>query len=204
MNKVENIENREKNKFVVATGNPHKLKEFARILEPLGIEILTPAQCGGEGIEPVEDGDTFEANAIIKATEFANKLGIPALADDSGICIDALGGAPGVYSARYSGGSDDDNNELVLKNLKGVPFEKRTARYACVICCAYPDGTYFTVQGECDGRIGFEYRGENGFGYDPLFYFENGKTFAEISGEEKDKLSHRGKALRLLADKLRD
>ncbi len=204
MNKVENIENREKNKFVVATGNPHKLKEFARILEPLGIEILTPAQCGGEGIEPVEDGDTFEANAIIKATEFANKLGIPALADDSGICIDALGGAPGVYSARYSGGSDDDNNELVLKNLKGVPFEKRTARYVCVICCAYPDGTYFTVQGECDGRIGFEYRGENGFGYDPLFYFENGKTFAEISGEEKDKLSHRGKALRLLADKLRD
>ena len=204
MNKVENIENREKNKFVVATGNPHKLKEFARILEPLGIEILTPAQCGGEGIEPVEDGDTFEANAIIKATEFANKLGIPALADDSGICIDALGGAPGVYSARYSGGSDDDNNELVLKNLEGVPFEKRTARYVCVICCAYPDGTYFTVRGECDGRIGFEYRGENGFGYDPLFYFENGKTFAEISGEEKDKLSHRGKALRLLADKLRD
>lgn len=191
-------------RFVVATGNPHKLKEFARILEPLDIEILTPAQCGGDGINPVENGDTFEANAIIKATEFASTLGIPALADDSGICIDALGGAPGVYSARYSGGSDDDNNELVLKNLDGVPFEKRTARYVCVICCAYPDGTYFTVRGECDGRIGFEYRGENGFGYDPLFYFENGKTFAEISGEEKDKLSHRGKALRLLAEKLKE
>lgn len=192
----------ETTKFVVATGNPHKLKEFARILEPLNIEILTPAQCGGEGIDPVEDGDTFEANAIIKATEFAKTLGIPALADDSGICIDALDGAPGVYSARYSGEGDDANNELVLKNLEGVPFEQRTARYVCVICCAYPDGTYFTVRGECEGKIGFEYRGENGFGYDPLFYIENGKTFAEISGEQKDAMSHRGKALRLLAEKL--
>ena len=192
----------ETTKFVVATGNPHKLKEFARILEPLNIEILTPAQCGGEGIDPVEDGDTFEANAIIKATEFAKTLGIPALADDSGICIDALDGAPGVYSARYSGEGDDANNELVLKNLEGVPFEQRTARYVCVICCAYPDGTYFTVRGECEGKIGFEYRGENGFGYDPLFYIDNGKTFAEISGEEKDAMSHRGKALRLLAEKL--
>ena len=192
----------ETTKFVVATGNPHKLKEFARILAPLNIEILTPAQCGGEGIDPVEDGDTFEANAIIKATEFAKALGIPALADDSGICIDALGGAPGVYSARYSGEGDDANNELVLKNLEGVPFEQRTARYVCVICCAYPDGSYFTVRGECEGKIGFEYRGENGFGYDPLFYIDNGKTFAEISGEEKDVMSHRGKALRLLAQRL--
>ncbi len=156
--------------FVVASHNQHKLKEFARILEPLDIEIVTPSQCGGEGIEPVEDGDTFEKNSVIKATQFAKALNMPALADDSGICVDALNGAPGVYSARYSG--------------------------------AYPDGSYFTVRGECEGRIGFEYRGENGFGYDPLFYFENGKTFAEISGEEKDALSHRGKALRLLAERL--
>ena len=156
-----------KTTFVVASHNQHKLKEFARILEPLDIEIVTPSQCGGEGIEPV-----------------------------------ALNGAPGVYSARYSGGNDDDNNEFLLKNLEGVPFEKRTARYVCVICCAYPDGSYFTVRGECEGRIGFEYRGENGFGYDPLFYFDSGKTFAEISGEEKDILSHRGKALRLLAERL--
>lgn len=196
------MNNTEKTKFVVATGNAHKLKEFARILAPLDIEILTPAQCGGEGIDPVENGDTFEANAIIKATEFAKTLGIPALADDSGICIDALGGAPGVYSARYSGQGDDANNELVLKNLEGVPFDRRTARYVCVICCAYPDGAYFTVRGECEGKIGFEYRGENGFGYDPLFYIDNGKTFAEISGEEKDAMSHRGKALRLLAERL--
>ena len=138
-----------KTTFVVATHNPHKLKEFARILEPLEIEIVTPAQCGGEGIDPVEDGDTFEANAIIKATEFAKALHMPALADDSGICVDALGGAPGVYSARYSGGNDDDNNEFLLKNLEGIPFEQRTARYVCVICCAYPDGEYFTVRGEC-------------------------------------------------------
>ena len=191
-----------KTTFVVASHNQHKLREFARILEPLDIEIVTPSQCGGEGIDPVEDGDTFEANAVIKATEFARRLQMPALADDSGICVDALNGAPGVYSARYSGGNDDDNNELLLRQLEGVPFEKRTARYICVICCAYPDGTYFTVRGECEGRIGFEYRGENGFGYDPLFYFENGRTFAEISGEEKDLLSHRGKALRLLAERL--
>ena len=188
--------------FVVATHNPHKVREFERILAPLGISILLPSACGGEDIDPVEDGDTFEANAVIKATAFAAALGMPALADDSGICVDALGGAPGVYSARYSGGGDDDNNEFLLKNLEGVPFEKRTARYVCVICCAYPDGTYFTVRGECEGRIGFEYRGENGFGYDPLFYFDSGKTFAEIPGEEKDVLSHRGKALRLLAQAL--
>lgn len=189
----------QKTVFVVASHNQHKIREFARILAPLHIEIITPSQCGGEGIDPVEDGETFEANAIIKATAFAKTLQMPALADDSGICVDALGGAPGVYSARYSGGSDDDNNELLLKQLEGVPFEQRTARYVCVICCAYPDGSYFTVRGECEGRIGFDYRGENGFGYDPLFYFDSGKTFAEISGEEKDLLSHRGKALRELA-----
>ena len=123
-----------KTTFVVASHNQHKLREFARILEPLDIEIVTPSQCGGEGIEPVEDGDTFEANAVIKAVEFAKALNIPALADDSGICVDALGGAPGVYSARYSGGSDDDNNELMLRALEGVPFEKLPARYVCVIC----------------------------------------------------------------------
>ena len=128
-------------------------------MELLFFEIVTPGACGGEDIDPVEDGDTFEANAIIKATEFAKALQMPALADDSGICVDALGGAPGVYSARYSGGSDDDNNEFLLKNLEGVSFEQRTARYVCVICCAYPDGSYFTVRGECEGRIGFEYRG---------------------------------------------
>lgn len=193
----------EKVKFVAATNNKNKLKEFARILEPLNIEVLTASQCGGEGIDPVEDGETFEANAIIKAKAFAQALGIPALADDSGLCVDALNGAPGVYSARYSGEGDAANNALLLKNLEGVPMENRTARFVCAICCAYPDGRYFTVRGECEGKIGFEPKGSDGFGYDPLFFIETGESFAEISGERKDSMSHRGKALRLLAEKLK-
>lgn len=191
-----------KTKFVAATNNKNKLKEFARILEPLNIEVFTASQCGGEGIDPVEDGETFEANAIIKAKAFAEALGIPALADDSGLCVDALDGEPGVYSARYSGEGDTANNALLLKNLEGVPMEKRTARFVCAICCAYPDGRYFTVRGECEGRIGFEPKGSDGFGYDPLFFIETGESFAEISGERKDSMSHRGKALRLLAERL--
>ena len=193
----------EKVKFVAATNNKNKLKEFARILEPLNIEVLTASQCGGEGIDPVEDGETFEANAIIKAKAFAQALGMPALADDSGLCVDALNGAPGVYSARYSGEGDAANNALLLKNLEGVPMENRTARFVCAICCAYPDGRYFTVRGECEGKIGFEPKGSDGFGYDPLFFIETGESFAEISGERKDSMSHRGKALRLLAEKLK-
>ena len=194
----------DKVKFVAATNNKNKLKEFARILEPLNIEVLTASQCGGEGIDPVEDGATFEANAIIKAKAFAEALGMPALADDSGLCVDALDGAPGVYSARYSGEGDAANNALLLKNLEGVPMEKRTARFVCAICCAYPDGRYFTVRGECEGRIGFEPKGSDGFGYDPLFFIETGESFAEISGERKDSMSHRGKALRLLAERLEE
>lgn len=192
----------EKVKFVAATNNKNKLKEFARILEPLNIEVLTASQCGGEGIDPVEDGETFEANAIIKAKAFAQTIGMPALADDSGLCVDALNGAPGVYSARYSGEGDAANNALLLKNLEGIPMENRTARFVCVICCAYPDGRYFTVRGECEGKIGFEPKGSDGFGYDPLFFIETGESFAEISGERKDSMSHRGKALRLLAERL--
>ena len=192
----------DKVKFVAATNNKNKLKEFARILEPLNIEVLTASQCGGEGIDPVEDGETFEANAIIKAKAFAEALGMPALADDSGLCVDALDGAPGVYSARYSGEGDAANNALLLRNLEGVPMEKRTARFVCAICCAYPDGRYFTVRGECEGKIGFEPKGSDGFGYDPLFFIETGESFAEISGERKDSMSHRGKALRLLAERL--
>lgn len=192
----------DKVKFVAATNNQNKLKEFARILKPLNIEVLTVSQCGGENISPVEDGESFEANAIIKAKAFAEALGLPALADDSGLCVDALDGAPGVYSARYSGEGDAANNALLLKNLEGVPMEKRTARFVCAICCAYPDGRYFTVRGECEGRIGFEPKGSDGFGYDPLFFIEAGESFAEISGERKDSMSHRGKALRLLAERL--
>lgn len=192
----------EKVKFVAATNNKNKLKEFARILEPLNIEVLTASQCGGEGIDPVEDGETFEANAIIKAKAFAQALGMPTLADDSGLCVDALNGAPGVYSARYSGEGDAANNALLLKNLEGVPMENRTARFVCAICCAYPDGRYFTVRGECEGKIGFEPKGSDGFGYDPIFFIETGESFAEISGERKDSMSHRGKALRLLAERL--
>lgn len=192
----------EKRTFIAATGNKNKIKEFARILEPLNIEIVTAADLGRQAPEPEETGTTFEENAIIKAVEFAKVFGMPAIADDSGICVDALDGAPGVFSARYSGGDDDDNNALLMKSLEGVPYEKRGAHYACAICCAQPNGEYFTVYGECHGKIGFEYRGQNGFGYDPIFYIETGESFAEVSGERKDSMSHRGKALRLLADKL--
>ncbi len=188
--------------FVIASGNKNKILEFSRMLAPLDIEIISPGECGCGGLSPVEDGDTFEENALIKASAFAQASGLPALADDSGLCVDALDGAPGVYSARFSGDGDEMNNQLLLKKLEGVPMERRTARYVCVLCCAYPDGSHFFVRGECEGKIGFEEKGCNGFGYDPLFYIETGESFAEISSERKDSMSHRGKALRMLVERL--
>ena len=186
--------------LIFATHNQHKTEEVREIAaSAFQIKNLKDIGCFEE---IPETADTLQGNALQKARYVHEHYHVDCFADDTGLEVEALDGRPGVYSARYSGGDDDDNNEFLLKNLEGVPFEKRTARYVCVICCAYPDGKYFTVRGECEGRIGFEYRGENGFGYDPLFYFESGKTFAEISGEEKDRLSHRGKALRLLAERL--
>ena len=158
---------------------------------------------GLERPDVVEDGDTFEANAALKARSACRVTGLPAIADDSGLCVDYLAGAPGIYSARFSGGhgNDEANNDLLLQKLEGVPMEQRTAYYVCAICCVFPDGEELTVRGECHGHIGFERDGNAGFGYAPLFLVE-GRSFGRYTAEEKDKISHRGRALRTLAAEL--
>lgn len=189
--------------FILATNNMKKLEEMQRILAPLGIEVKTAAMLGIELPEVEEDGDTFEANAEIKATSACKITGLPAIADDSGLCVDYLDGAPGIFSARFAGehGNDEKNNDLLLEKLKGVKPEDRTAHYVCAICCIFPDGRKIVVRGECEGLIGFERDGNAGFGYDPLFIV-NGKSFGRYTGEDKDKISHRGKALRALVAEL--
>lgn len=191
-------------KIVFASGNAHKVKEVQKILsecpEAKDFEVLSLKDIGFTG-DIVEDGSTFEENALIKARTIA-KLGYVCFADDSGLMVDALDGAPGIYSARYTGvhGSDEDNNALLLKNLENVPDAERTARYACAIACAAPDGKEFAVIAYCEGSILREYRGCGGFGYDPLFYVkEYDKTLAEVTPEEKHAISHRGKAIRAFA-----
>ncbi len=189
--------------FILATNNMKKLKEMQRILSPLGIEVKTAAMLGIELPEVEEDGDTFEANAEIKAASACNITGLPAIADDSGLCVDYLDGAPGIFSARFAGehGNDEKNNDLLLQKLEGVKQEDRTAHYVCAICCIFPDGRKIVVRGECEGLIGFERDGNAGFGYDPLFIVD-GKSFGRYTGEDKDKISHRGKALRALVAEL--
>lgn len=189
--------------FILATNNMKKLEEMQRILAPLGIEVKTAAMLGIELPEVEEDGDTFEANAEIKATSACKITGLPAIADDSGLCVDYLDGAPGIFSARFAGehGNDEKNNDLLLEKLEGVKLEDRTAHYVCAICCIFPDGRKIVVRGECEGLIGFERDGNAGFGYDPLFIV-NGKSFGRYTGEDKDKISHRGKALRALVAEL--
>ena len=189
--------------FILASNNKKKLIEMQRILSPLGINVVTARMLGKELSDVVEDGKTFEENAQKKARHACKEMGMPAIADDSGLCVDFLDGAPGIYSARFSGGHGDDeaNNDLLLEKLSGVPMEERTAYYACAICCAFPDGREITVRGECHGNIGFERDGTEGFGYDPLFIVD-GRAFGRYTAEEKDKISHRGIALRKLADEL--
>ncbi len=191
-------------KFIIATHNQKKLSELRRILSPLGIEAMTADEAGISFDDVEETGVTFEENAEIKARALFDGSGFGTIADDSGLCVDALGGAPGVYSARYSGehGNDADNIELLLKNMADVPDSERTARFVCAICCVMPDGTQFTVRGECEGKIGYECVGDGGFGYDPVFMRPDGRSMAELTKEEKDAISHRGNALRLLAEKL--
>lgn len=190
-------------RFFVATKNNGKIREFKRILGELGIEILTGNDLKDPLPDVVEDGETFADNALIKARAGAAFTGLPTVADDSGLCVDALSGAPGVLSARYAGehGDDKANNEKLLKELSGVPAEKRTAHYMCVIACAFPDGREFTVSGRCDGIIDFSESGTGGFGYDPLFIGEIGK-FSEVTAAQKDAVSHRGKAIRLFTEKI--
>ena len=189
--------------FILATNNMKKLAEMQRILSPLGINVVTAKMLGTTLEEVEEDGDTFEANAKIKALAACKALNMPAIADDSGLCVDYLDGAPGIFSARFSGehGNDELNNDLLLEKLDGVPMEKRTAYYVCAICCIFPDGREITVRGECHGNIGFERDGNEGFGYDPLFLVD-GKAFGRYTADEKDKISHRGNALRLLTKEL--
>lgn len=184
-------------KLVLATNNQGKLREMAAMLAGYDIEVLSLAGFPQVGEIP-EDGDTFIANAVKKATVTAKLTGLTALADDSGLEVDYLDAAPGVRSARFAGAekSDRANNEKLLQLLAGLPPEKRTARFQCVIAIARPDGAVYTAQGTCEGTITGEPRGDGGFGYDPLFYLpEYGKTFAEIDPALKNRISHRGKAL---------
>lgn len=189
--------------FILATNNMKKLAEMQRILSPLGINVVTAKMLSTELPEVEENGTTFEENAMTKAKHACQFMNMPAIADDSGLCVDYLNGAPGIYSARFSGGhgNDEANNDLLLEKLDGVPMEQRTAYYVCAICCVFPDGREITVRGECHGHIGFERDGSEGFGYDPLFII-NGRAFGRYTAEEKDKISHRGNALRLLTKEL--
>jgi XTP/dITP diphosphohydrolase len=190
--------------FILATNNMKKLAEMQRILSPLGINVVTAKMLGITLPEVEEDGETFEDNAKIKALSACQITKMPSIADDSGLCVDYLDGAPGVYSARFAGdhGNDEKNNDLLLEKLSGVEMEKRTAYYVCAICCVFPDGREITVRGECHGHIGFERDGNAGFGYDPLFIV-NGKSFGKYSAEDKDAISHRGNALRKLTEELK-
>lgn len=189
-------------KIFVATKNAKKLVELSRILTPLGFEVLSEKDLDKPLEEIEETGTTFEENAILKAKAGLEETGLISVADDSGICVDYLNGAPGIFSARYSGGNDDDNNKKILKELEGVPLENRTAYYVAAIACVFPDGRQFTVRGECHGHIAFEESGGCGFGYDPLFISEKG-CFGHLSAEEKDSISHRGKALKLFKEELK-
>ena len=180
--------------FVAATNNAHKLAEMRRILVRMGHTVLSQREAGVL-LEPEETGTTFTENARIKAEAVMQASGLPAIADDSGLCVDALGGAPGVYSARYGGPGLDDvgRYRLLLENMKGQP---RGAKFVSVITCCFPNGDVLTARGECPGTIAFAPMGEGGFGYDPVFFIPSlKKTFAQLTPEEKNAISHRGKAL---------
>ena len=178
-------------KFVIATHNQHKLQELQRILAPLGIEAIT-----ADLSEVEETGTTFAENAFLKAQPACRETGLPGVADDSGLEVEALDGRPGVYSARYAGenATDAQRMEKLLGELEGVPAEKRGARFVSAVCCVFPDGERTQVEGECPGAIAFAPAGEDGFGYDPVFLCGE-KTFAQMTAAEKDAVSHRGKAL---------
>lgn len=187
-------------KIVIATKNPHKLVEFRRILEPLGYEVLSQADVSVD-VEVEETGTTFEENAALKARAVYQATGMITVADDSGIAVDALGGAPGVYSARYGNvGSDLERTLLLLKNMEGVPKPQRTARYVCAIHVVFSPEDERTYRGECEGWIGYRMMGENGFGYDPIFMINETETFAMVESAVKDRMSHRGKALRRMEE----
>jgi len=183
-------------KLLIATHNPGKVKEYQALLAGLPLELTYPAQEGLD-IEVTETGESFAENARLKAAAYARASGLLTLADDSGLEVDALGGEPGIHSARYAGNgaSDEERYRLLLDKLPGVPWEERTARFRCVIAVATPAGQVHTAEGTCEGIIAFAPQGEHGFGYDPVFYFpEHGMTMAELPPETKNRISHRAKA----------
>jgi len=194
-------------KVVLASKNPHKLVEISKITEKFGMELVLQSELGVD-IDVEETGTTFEENSFLKAEAVMKATGLPALADDSGIAVDALNGEPGIYSARY--GFDDSLDdwgrlELLLKNTERVPDGQRQAQFVCVITMVTPDGRTIQARGEIHGELTREARGENGFGYDPIFYYPPlGKTTAELSAEQKNQVSHRANALRVFYEKLKE
>ncbi|MCI8333687.1 MAG: XTP/dITP diphosphatase [Lachnospiraceae bacterium] len=193
-------------RIIFATGNEGKMKEIRLILEDLGLEILSMKEAGIQA-EIREDGSSFEENAVIKARAVMELSGSIVLADDSGLEVDYLNKEPGIYSARYLGEDTSYHvkNRSLIDRLEGVPDEKRTARFVCAIAAALPDGRVLTTRRTMEGIIGYEERGEGGFGYDPIFYLpEYGCSTAELSMEKKNELSHRGKALRAMKEMLRE
>ena len=184
-------------KVILASKNAHKLTELSEILSQLGFEIALESEYGLD-IDVDETGTTFEENSFLKADAVMKASGLPVLADDSGLMVDCLDGAPGVYSARYGHKSSDaERIEYLLENMKDVPQPRRTAKFVCVITCLWPDGRKIAARGECPGVILTAPQGQGGFGYDPVFYLpERGKTYAELRPEEKNAISHRARALR--------
>ncbi|MBQ9974181.1 MAG: XTP/dITP diphosphatase [Oscillospiraceae bacterium] len=191
-------------KLVLASKNPKKLRELNDILSQLGIEVCSQAEVGVD-VDVEETGTTFEANSLLKAQAVMEACGLPAIADDSGLCVDALQGAPGVYSARYGGEGLDDmgRTRLLLENMRGAG--PRTAKFVSVITCCFPNGDVLCARGECPGTIAFAPMGEGGFGYDPVFFIPQlKKTFAQLTPEEKNAISHRGQALKAFQVKLEE
>jgi len=191
-------------RFVLASNNAKKLVEMREILGELGIEVISQAEAG-IATSPEETGVTFEENSVIKAEAACKASGLPALADDSGLVVDALYGAPGVYSARYGGEGLDDKQryELLLSNMEGI--ENRTARFVSCIAAVFPNGDRITAEGTCEGTVMYAPAGDGGFGYDPVFFSTDmGKSMAEMTHEEKNSISHRGNAMRKFAPMLRE
>ncbi|MGN1113635.1 MAG: RdgB/HAM1 family non-canonical purine NTP pyrophosphatase [Oscillospiraceae bacterium] len=185
-------------KIILASNNKNKLREIREILEPLGLEVISQSQAGAD-IEVEENGSTFEENSALKAKAIYEMFKTPVIADDSGLTVDYLNGAPGIYSARYA--EPGKRCLKVLSQLENVPDEKRGASFVCVICYIDENGTEHFFRGECKGKISYEKRGRNGFGYDPIFVYGNeNKTFAELSADYKNKVSHRANALQKLSD----
>ncbi len=194
-------------KAVIATNNRHKLEEIGQMLVDYDMEVLSMKDVGLEGLEIVEDGNSFEENALIKARTVMERTGMLSIADDSGLEVEAIGNQPGIYSARFAGeeANDEANNQKLLSLLKDVPQEKRSARFVCAIAAVFPNGEILTLRGECPGQIGYAPQGAAGFGYDPLFIVPQlNKTFAELGAEAKNKISHRSVALEKLKVALRD